>query len=217
MDTRVMDIASLMLRFPDDEILASRGEIAREAAELPPGPGRDLLAPAAATWAGEDPDALREEYVRTFDLSRRTSLDLTYVTYGDRRQRGIALLALRRRYEAAGFEPDGHELPDFLPMALEFAASGHPDGQALIEDHRPVIELLHAALEEDGSRFADVVGAVTACLPEITDEERALVQTLAMEGPPVESVGLEPFAPPEVMPEPVGRTACAGSPTGGAR
>lgn len=217
LDTDVMDIAALMLRFPDEDIVAARPAIAEAAAGLAPGPARDLLAPAAASWAAADPDDLRAEYVRTFDLSRRTSLDLTYVTYGDRRQRGLALLALRRRYQGAGFEPDDTELADFLPMALEFAATGHPDGVAMLQDHRPVVELLHAALVEAGSRYAPVVGAVTACLPDITAEEVALVRALAKEGPPVESVGLEPFAPPEVMPDPVRRTACAGATTGGER
>ncbi len=216
MDTDVMEIASLMLRHPDDDLLAARDEIARAASTLAPGAGRDLIAAAAARWAARPADALREEYVSTFDLSRRTSLDLTYFTYGDRRQRGIALLGIRRRFEAGGFEPDGTELPDYLPMALEFAASGHPDGAQMLMDHRPVIELLRLALAEADSPFADVVGAVTACLPELSDEEDVLVRTLAREGPPVEAVGLEPFAPPDVMPPPM-RATCARESNGAVR
>lgn len=217
MDADVMDIAGLVLRFPDDEIIAARDDIARAAADLPPSASRDLLAPAVAWWAQRDADLLREEYVRTFDMSRRTSLDLTYVTYGDRRQRGIALLAFRYRYREAGFEPDTTELADFLPMALEFAGTGHPGGEAMLRDHLPVIALLHLALAEAESPFAAVLGAVVAGLPPLTDEEQAIVRALALEGPPSDSIGLEPFAPPEVMPDPVARVACAGAPIGGSR
>ncbi len=217
MDADVMDIAGLVLRFPDDEIIAARDDIARAAADLAPSASRDLLAPVVAWWAQRDADLLREEYVRTFDMSRRTSLDLTYVTYGDRRQRGIALLAFRYRYREAGFEPDTTELADFLPMALEFAGTGHPGGEAMLRDHLPVIVLLQLALAEAESPFAAVLGAVVAGLPPLTDEEQAIVRALALEGPPSDSIGLEPFAPPEVMPDPVARVACTGAPIGGLR
>lgn len=217
MDADVMEIAALMLRFPDEEVLAARDEIAAAARDLAPSPARDLLAPTAAWWAAADADELRADYVRTFDMSRRTSLDLTYVTYGDRRQRGIALLAFRHRYREAGFEPDGSELADHLPMVLELAGTGHPIGEEMLRDNLPVIELLRLALEEAGSPFAAVVGAVTTALPPLTDEERDIVRSLAMEGPPTESIGLEPFGPPEVMPMSTSGAACAGAATGGHR
>ena len=213
----VMDIAALMLRFPDDDVLAARSAIAEAARELAPSAARDLLVPATQWWAAQPADALRGEYVATFDMSRRTSLDLTYVTYGDRRQRGIALLAFRHQYREAGYEPDGTELADHLPMALEFAGTGHPAGPQMLRDNLPVIELLRLALEDAGSPFAAAVAAVTSALPPLTDEEVALVRALVVEGPPTESIGLEPFAPPEVMPEPMSGLACAGSTTGGSR
>ncbi|MBM3665413.1 MAG: nitrate reductase molybdenum cofactor assembly chaperone [Actinobacteria bacterium] len=204
MDAEVMEIAALMLRFPDDDVLAARGEIAAAARDLPASDARELLVPATEWWAAQHPDDLRAEYVRTFDMSRRTSLDLTYVTYGDRRQRGIALLAFRHRYREAGFEPDGTELADHLPMALELAGTGHPIGEEMLRDNLPVIELLRLALEDAGSPFASVVGAVTSALPPLTAEELQIVRDLAAEGPPTESIGLAPFGPPEVMPEPIG-------------
>ncbi len=218
MDTDVMDVGALMLRFPDDEVMAARPRIATAVQDMRRSPARDLLVPAVRWWAALAADRLREEYVRTFDLSRRTSLDLTYATYGDRRQRGIALLALRHRYREAGVEPDGTtELADHLPMALEFAGTGHPDGEAILRDHLPVIELLRLGLEEAGSPFAPVLAAVVQELPPLTSEERDLVRSMAREGPPTEAIGLEPFAPPEVMPEPTGRLACAGATAGGIR
>ncbi len=207
------------LSYPDDDLMADRAAVAREARGLPDGPGREALVAFMDWWAREPAGALRRRYVETFDLSRRTSLDMTYFTHGDRRQRGLALVALRRRYEDAGFGLDGPELPDHLPVMLEFAALDPQAGAALLADHRPTIELLRLALERAESPWAALLGALCARLPGLDDDGRAEVRRLAREGPPGESVGLEPFAPPEVMPPaaPPASPACAGGGGGGAR
>jgi nitrate reductase molybdenum cofactor assembly chaperone NarJ/NarW len=187
-----------------------------EARALPPGPGGDALRAFLAWWAAVDPDELRRAYVETFDFSRRTSLDLTWYTHGDLRQRGLALLALRRRYDAAGLELQGSELPDHLPVVLEYAALEPEDGGALLRESRAVLEIMRLGLERAESPFAGLLTALCAMLPRLTDEDRAEVRRLAREGPPGESVGLEPFAPPEVMPDPVrpARSPCAAPATG---
>lgn len=207
------------LAYPDDDLVAEREALVAEARALPPGAVRDGLLAFLGWWARQPADALRRRYVETFDLSRRTSLDMTYYTHGDRRQRGLALLALRRRYEAAGLELDGPELPDHLPAMLEFAAIDPAAGAELLADFRPVIELVRLALERAESPWAALVGALCASLPALDDEGLAEVRRLAREGPPGESVGLEPFAPPEVMPAaaPTSSPACAGRGGGGAR
>ena len=214
-----LPLIAAALGYPDDALAADRGAIAREARDLPPGPGREQLLAFLDWWAREPADALRRRYVETFDLSRRTSPDMTYYTHGDRRQRGLALLALRRRYEAAGLELHGPELPDHLPAMLEFAALDPAAGAELLADVRPVIELLRLALERAESPWAALVGALCAELPALDEDGRAELRRLAHEGPPGEAVGLEPFAPPEVMPAagPAASPACAGRREGGAR
>ena len=186
---------------------------------LPSGSGEDALRAFLAWWAAEDPAELRRVYVETFDFSRRTSLDLTYYTHGDRRQRGLALLALRRRYDAAGLPLEGPELPDHLPVVLEFAALEPEAGGRILAELRPVIELIRLALVRAGSPYAGLLAGLCAMLPELSDADLAELQRLAREGPPGESVGLEPFAPPEVMPDPVraAPAACSGAMTGGTR
>jgi nitrate reductase delta subunit len=140
--------------------------------------------------------------VETFDLRRRTSLYLTYYLHGDTRKRGMALLRLRRLYSAAGLGVATDELPDYLPLMLEFAALA-PDGFAttLLDEHRPAVELLRAGLHDADSPYAHLLDALAAGLPRLTPRERDRVRKLAADGPPSEQVGLEPFAPPEVMPE----------------
>ena len=147
------------------------------------------------------PAEVAQHYVETFDLRRRCALYLTYYRYGDTRKRGLAMLSFKSAYRAAGFEPSPGELPDYLPMVLEFAALS-PRGMALLRAHRGDLELLRRALDQAGSPYAGVVAAVGAHLPRLGRRELDLVRRAWEAGPPAEEVGLEPFAPPSYLEAP---------------
>jgi len=186
-------LLSLLLRYPDDRVLAAAGDVAA----LPPGPVRDALERFVAGWTGDRAAA----YVETFDLRRRASLHMTYYAHGDTRERGMALLRLKKLYRAAGLPRDSAELPDHLTIMLAFAALAEPgQGEALLAQQRPAIELLRLSLHDFQSPYAHVLDALAACLPALTVSERSEVARLAREGPPEEAVGLEPYGPPEAMP-----------------
>ena len=186
-------LLSYLLRYPDEHVVAARADVA----DLEPGPVRDALERFAAEW--REPYA--EHYVATFDLRRRASLNLTYYAHGDTRERGMALLRLKKLYRLAGLPMDSAELPDHLTVMLAFAAlAGDGQGAALLAEHRPAIELLRLSLHDLGSPYAHVLDAVAALLPALTVSERAEIARLAREGPPEEAVGLEPYGPPEAMP-----------------
>jgi nitrate reductase delta subunit len=190
-------LLSFVLRYPDDRVLAARDELAAEVAALPGGPVRDALERFLAEWSA--PFAPR--YVDTFDLRRRASLNLTYYAHGDTRERGMALLRLKKLYRVAGLPLDCDELPDHLTVMLAFAALAPPGhGEALLGEHRPALELLRLSLHDLGSPYAHVLDAVAACLSALGIHDRAEVARLAREGPPDEAVGLEPYGPPEAMP-----------------
>ena len=190
-----LKLLSLLLQYPSDELLAARAELA--AAGANGGGVRRFL-----DWWGEaDPGELRRAYVETFDFTRRNSLYLTYHVHGDRRQRGVALLRLKQGYAAADLDLRDGELPDYLPVMLEFAALAPGEvGLAALADCRDAVELVRGSLHEEGSPYALLLDAVAALLPGLTGPQAARVRRLAAEGPPSEQVGLEPFAPPEVMP-----------------
>ncbi len=200
-DITVLRLGALLLDHPDPEILAAASGLRAAAQTVAGRAGRDLL----AVLDHRDrigPWATQEEYVATFDFNKRASLHLSYFRDGDRRQRGATLLGLKRRYREAGFELAGGELPDYLPAILEFAAFAPGDeADAILGRMRPGIELLRASLDDLGSIYARVLDAVVSTLPALTAEELAEARRIAAEGPPDEEVGLEPFAPPEVMPQ----------------
>lgn len=197
-----LQLASLLLQYPTParrEAAALAGEV-----ELAPARGRqaERLRELCAWYAATPLGALEREYVQAFDFSKGSSLHLTYHVHGDSRRRGMALLQLKEAYRAAGCEPPDDELPDYLPLMLEFAALADPPGLELLEEHRVALELVRASLAREGSRFELALDAVIAALPRLAAHKLARVRRLAAEGPPHEEVGLEPFAPPDVMPPP---------------
>ncbi|MEV4106808.1 nitrate reductase molybdenum cofactor assembly chaperone [Nonomuraea sp. NPDC049695] len=176
----IWQAAAHLLAYPDERFWR-RLPLIREAAEPHFGA---FLSRVSELGPGE----LAAHYVETFDLHRRCCLYLTYYTDGDTRRRGRSLAALKQRYRAAGWELMDDELPDFLPVMLEFAAHD-PSGAALIKEHRPGLELLLTALTDRDSPYAYVIGAVCATLPPITAAERLQATRLAQDGPPAETVG----------------------------
>lgn len=203
-------IMSTALRYPEAWVLEDRMEVLRAARALPGTPAVRALRGFLDWWAAAPRDEVQREYSATFDFTKRASLDLTYATHGDRRQRGLALLKLRQRYAAAGMDLEGPELPDHLPVLLEFVDACPEEGGRLLAEFRPVLELLRIGLERSASPYRAVVEALCLSLPSLTEEEEAEVHRMVAEGPPDERVGLEPFAPPEVMPGPMRPSAaCA--------
>src|SRR5579859_5225248 len=85
--------------------------------------------------------------------------------HGDTRKRGMALLRLKRMYAAAGLEKLGDELPDYLPMMLEFADLAPPGwGEEVLNEYRLPLEVLGRSLGERGSPYAHLLDAVRARL-----------------------------------------------------
>jgi len=193
-------LLSLLLSYPDDDIVAGGDHFAAAAAALHAGRAKDSIRRFLDHFLRTPALELRQEYVETFDLQKRSGLYLTFFTHGDTRKRGQELLRLKRLYRAAGFVLEGGELPDYLPLVLEFAALDPEHGEWLLHEYRSGLELLHMHLREKGSAYADLLVAVSTGLPALGVADLARVRELALAGPPREEVGLEPFAPPEIMP-----------------
>jgi nitrate reductase delta subunit len=198
----VYKLCSLMLLYPDEELLDSRNDLIAAVAELPRSPATLALGRFCDWWGRETALSLQQHYVETFDLDKRCGLYLTFYGEGDKRQRGMALLRLKRLYRAAGLPLVGTgELPDYLPVMLEFAAAAHDrQGELVLREHRAALELLRMTLRDRGTPYAELLDAVCEALGEPSAAERARALRLAATGPPQELVGLEPFAPPEIAP-----------------
>ena len=191
-------IASVLLQYPTLALFDGLGQLAAAVDEGPRATTREAFGKMIDWLSRTSPDAVAGHYVETFDLRRRCALYLTYYRYGDTRKRGMAMLSFKAAYRSAGFEPSDSELPDYLPLVLDFAAL-HPRGAKLLRAHRADLELLLRGLRDAGSPYADVVDAVCAQLPALRRPDQALVRRFWESGPPAEDVGLEPFAPPDYL------------------
>lgn len=186
--------AALVLSYPDDELIAQLPTIRAAVAETRWG---SLFAPVLAHLGGSPLRDLQELHVQEFDLSRRHALHLTYWTDGDTRRRGEVLAAIKQTYRDSGLKVDlNGELPDYLPMVLEFAARGDAErGLGLLNAHRASLELLRLGLRQDRLPHEGAVEAVCRCLPGPLATDRADVhRRFGVRGdPPTEQVGLQTY------------------------
>jgi nitrate reductase delta subunit len=212
-ETATYKLASVLLQYPTAALFDGLAELDAFAATTSPRQARAAFGRFLAWLRATAPADVAQHYVQTFDLPRfsggrggssprrlqsRCALYLTYYRYGDTRKRGLAMLAFKTAYRDAGFIPREDELPDYLPMVLDFAAlTGR--GQRLLRSRRADLELLRRALAKAGSPYEDVVAAVCAQLPRLGRRELGQVLTAWETGPPREEVGLEPFAPPDYL------------------
>lgn len=201
---RVFGCAAVLLSYPDDSFASDVAEVTQAVAALPSGQARTELGSTTEWLADMTPLQAAAAYVDTFDLRRGTALHLTYYRHGDTRERGMALAALGDSFRACGYQLAPGELPDFLPALLELAACDRA-GAAILAEQRLGLDALAAALDKDGSRYRPAVSAVIDALPSPSRADRDALERYRAQGPPSEQVGLEPFAPPEVLGEKVTR------------
>jgi nitrate reductase delta subunit len=187
-------LASVLLQYPTRALFDGLDDL-DAAARSAPRAARGDLAAFLAWLRATPPHEVAAHYVETFDLRRRCALYLTYYRHGDTRRRGMALLAFKTAYRAAGLVPPAGELPDYLPVVLDFAAVA-PAGADLLRRHRADLELLRRALHEAGTPYARVADAVCGQLPRLGRRDLLRIRAAERQGPPAEDVGLEPFAPP---------------------
>ncbi|MEE3851039.1 nitrate reductase molybdenum cofactor assembly chaperone [Gordonia sp. LSe1-13] len=194
----ILQAASVCLSYPDDDVLAMMPLLDAALTEQPDGDAASCQLREFVAYVREtDPMPLRQQYIDTFDLSRKHTLYLTYWSAGDTRRRGAMLGEFKQRYRDGGFLVDLRgELPDHLPIVLEFAARVDPRaGTDLLTEHRQALELLRLSLIEQQSRYAQVVGAVCTTLPGVSPTDRQAVMAMRDAPTPIETVGLEPFDP----------------------
>lgn len=171
-------IASALLGYPDAALRAALPEIAGAIArvETLTAEERSVLAGCAARLSAAAPLSAEEDYVRTLDMVPEHSLHLTHHLIGEDKNRGPALIDLSEFYKEHGFEIMEKELPDYLPLLLEFASLLEAEeGQSFLSRWNKVLRQLHANLAEADSPYAALIGVIEARsrTPEAGDAKEA--------------------------------------------
>ena len=101
------------------------------------------------------------DYVELFDRGRSTSLHLFEHVHGDSRERGPAMIDLAQTYEKAGLYLAPGEMPDYLPVALEFTSTQPPrEAREFLAEMAHILNAIFAALQQRRSPYASVLGAL---------------------------------------------------------
>lgn len=104
---------------------------------------------------------IESEYVELFDRGRSTALHLFEHVHGDSRDRGPAMIDLIQTYEQAGLYLGAEELPDHLPVLLEFASTQPPlQAREFLAETAHIVRVIFSALLERQSPYASVLAAV---------------------------------------------------------
>mgnify|MGYP003620087714 CR=1 FL=1 len=141
----------------------------------------------AADLSRRDPLEVEAQYVETFDRGRATSLHLFEHVHGDSRDRGPAMIDLAQTYEKAGMYLAEGEMPDFLPVVLEFTSTQPPrEAREFLAEMAHIFNAIFAALQQRGSAYACVLGA----LLELAGEKASPVEIAAEEA--IDAVWQEP-------------------------
>jgi len=159
-----LKLFSILLDYPRDELWLNREELLEAADGVQLLKARRTQLKTFVTELLEQPPmAAQEAWLGLFDRGRSMSLLVFEHIHGESRDRGQAMVDLMQTYLDNGFELSAKELPDYLPLMLEYL-SLRPDAEVVdwLSHTGHILELLAARASERGSNYA--------CLLEILAE-----------------------------------------------
>lgn len=160
---RTLKSLSLMLSYPTQDLKAAMEEIGDilDSDRRLSGTTRKSLRQLAQEFRSRDIYDLEERHVGLFDRSRTLSLNLFEHVHGESRDRGSAMVSLLETYRAGGFDLATTELPDHLPVVLEFL-SMRPrlEAQEVLADAAHILEALSVRHSRRKSSFCGVFAAL---------------------------------------------------------
>ena len=210
---KTLKILSALLCYPQPEIQAAMGEMAEalEQERLLPERERRALWALMRQMAQTDLMELQERYIRLFDRGRALSLHLFEHVHGESRDRGQAMVNLLEVYRQHGFELNARELPDYIPLFLEYLAQ-RPAEEALelLAEAMHVLALLGARLAERGNDYHAVFDALAVLVGEPAEIEDIRRQA-ATEGPDETLVNMDKIWEEEAVTFLANQEACSAS------
>ncbi len=175
-------VLSALLTYPGEELIAAAAEFGAvlDAEQLVPAAERRALDGLMGEIAAGDVYDLQERYGLLFDRSKTLALYLFEHVHGENRDRGQAMVDLRAMYERAGLFVAANELPDYLPLFLEFLSTRPvAEARALLADTAHILAALAERLGRRQSAYKAVFDALVAIAQDAPqhDAVNALLQS----------------------------------------
>ena len=171
---KTLRVLAALISYPTADLVAAADEIrdAIDADTILPAAERAGLHRLIDDLAGGDLYDLQERYGLLFDRTRALSLHLFEHVHGESRDRGQAMVDLLKLYEESGYTPTATELPDYLPLFLEYASTRSPQAAIeLIGQPATVIAALKERLAKRSSPYGAVMSALLAISKARLDEK----------------------------------------------
>jgi len=160
----IYTVLSRLLDYPEQELIDNLIEVRKvvEADSAIKGDEQDAIFTVIDWMLSEDLIELQQDYVQSFDNNADNSLHLTHHLYGDDdRERGPALINIVEHFKKAGLSPVKGELPDYLPLILEYLAKlDEEKAGEFLGDAVKVLTVLAENLEQNKSPYAPLVRIV---------------------------------------------------------
>ena len=157
----IYKLLSILLDYPTQELSEHWSEIEDTLSTLENLEAEDKAAlETFIHWAQSMPlIKLQTNYVKTFDQSPSNALYLTHHLFEEQdRERGPALVELAEYYKSEGFEIDNNELPDYLPLVLEYVSSLEPmDARLFLQQSVHASEIIAGNLDKCESQYAPLL------------------------------------------------------------
>ncbi len=174
----ILRVIARLLDYPSCEAAKHSHEFVdaiRVAKEIPPNRRQELIDLVEDIYARDLLDA-QECYTGLFEQGRSLSLHLFEHVHGESRDRGQAMVDLMEEYSSHGFEIDARELPDYIPLFLEYL-SFQPDLKARewLADTSHILAVLGARLTERGSGYGKLFESLLIIAGRVEELQEQLV------------------------------------------
>ncbi|EGV52363.1 molecular chaperone [Candidatus Endoriftia persephone str. Guaymas] len=160
---RIYNIMARLLDYPTEELMENLPAIItilKEDPEVSAQEREDLM--QLISWMQlHDLIGMQADYVQTFDMTPEHDLHLTHHLFGDDRGRGPALIDLSEHFKSAGLEVEEGEIPDYLPLILEYVSTlDEMQARVFLGDAAKVITVLAENLEKAESPYSRLLRIV---------------------------------------------------------
>ncbi|MBT5286980.1 MAG: nitrate reductase molybdenum cofactor assembly chaperone [Candidatus Thioglobus sp.] len=160
---QVFNVLSRLIDYPSDELMENLDsviEFVTDSSEIDDNEKKIIM--EFISWMRiHTTTGIQQSYVETFDMVPEHDLHLTHHIFGDDNGRGPALIDLSEHFKNEGLEVKDGEIPDFLPLILEYVATlDDMESRVFLGDAKKIIKVIADNLDEAKSPYAKLIRIV---------------------------------------------------------
>ena len=157
---KLFNVLSKLLDYPNDELINNIDELIEDVDNLGniTADERNTIMEFISWMRVHTSIGLQQNYVETFDMVPEHDLHLTHHIFGDDKGRGPALIDLSEHFKNEGLEVKKGEIPDYLPLILEYASIiSEMEARIFLGDAKKIIKILADNLDKAKSPYSKLI------------------------------------------------------------